>query len=249
MKYIIDFLNKDFFKFLLKENNSIVKGKEEYSGFLRRFGAILVDIALFCLLMIYLIKINLLNYPNSFIVFIIFPLYNALSLYFYRMTLGKYIFGIKIRNQKGTSYNFFDLLKREYILKPISLIFFGIGIWRIFIDSHKQTYYDKKLNIEVVIWRNSWINNLFIFSIIFSLLFEIIMINKQNSSNHLNKIKEKNKIIVNNRLHPTPTPTIYQCPVINEKTKDDLEKQEVEKKLLPCDQYDENYCQLKNNDS
>ncbi len=176
MKKIIDFLNRDLIKFDVNSNSKIIKGREKYSGFFRRFGATMVDLVLFSVLIITMVKFRFATFSNSFFpsLLLIYPLYGAIFLKIYGMTLGKYVFGIKLRGENNIKINFFTLIIREYILKPISIIPLGFGIVRMFFDPHKQTYYDKKIKTEVVIWRNDWINSLFIFAAIFGLVFEIM---------------------------------------------------------------------------
>lgn len=173
MQKIINFLNKDFFKFDLKLNTRVIKGKENYSGFLRRFGATIVDLAFFSLLIVLMVKYNLTTSSNAFLIMLIYPFYSALCLKIYGMTLGKYIFGIKLRGENNIKISFFTLIIREY-MKPISIIPLGFGIIRMFFDPYKQTYYDKKLKTQIVIWRYDWISNLLIFSLILGLVLEII---------------------------------------------------------------------------
>ena len=166
MDKIIDFFNRDLIKFNTKSNS--------YSGFFRRFGATIVDLALFSLLIIILTKSHLTTFSNSFLILLLYPLYSAVFLKIYGMTLGKYVFGIKLQGEKNTKLTFFSLIIREYFLKPISIAPFGLGIMRMNFDPHKQTYYDKKIKTEIVIWRNDWITSLFIFATAFGLIFEII---------------------------------------------------------------------------
>lgn len=172
MKKILDFLNKDFVNFEIRQNNKINKGKEKPSGFFRRFGATLTDIFFFSFLISVLAKYNLIAYPDGFLVFLIFPLYGAICSYFLGMTLGKCIFGIKLVKEGGEKITIYSLIRREYVFKPISMMFFGFGILRMFFDKRKQTYYDRKLKLEVVVWRNDWMTYLFIFATALSLIFE-----------------------------------------------------------------------------
>ncbi|MCS6956660.1 MAG: hypothetical protein NZM02_02335 [Patescibacteria group bacterium] len=138
-----------------------------------------------------------------------------------------------------------------------------IGGWNIFLN---LVYFSFALSLIKKSYDNKKINTLYlIFFIIFIVLNLLIKIGYFLNlfQNQLIKQKKFTKESV-------PTPTIYQCPVINKKTEEDIAEENaektlssynfqekypieqnvtvkiIEKILLPCEKYDENYCLLKN---
>lgn len=148
----------------------------KYSGFLRRFGAFLIDIDIYFLAIYLIIKIGFISQTFGAFLFIFFPLYNVVCLRIYKMTLGKYILGIKLENERENKVsNIFVLFRREFVLKPISILFLGMGVWYMFFNSTKQTFYDKKLKVVVIVWRSQWIYILMIYIAFMSCLTALLL--------------------------------------------------------------------------
>lgn len=177
--------------------------------------------------------------------------------------------------------NQFTLLNKILIISSILLYligFFLIGGWNIFFNLF---YLYFLINIIKKIKEKNQITKYLLFITIFLFLNVLIKIGffynlyLKYSLISNKKLKTVNS---NNSSIEKPTPTIYQCPVINQKNKEDIEAEKaennlssynyqenipgskpneflkriitenfLEKKLLPCQYYDENYCYIKNN--
>jgi uncharacterized RDD family membrane protein YckC len=140
---------------------------QQYSGFFRRFGAAIIDIQIAPLIVAIFVAFGLLS-KDSFlpVSFIIYPIYSIFSIFFFGMTIGKWTLGIRVQKEGGEKPSLFSLIRREIILKPMQIMFFGIGIWPMFANDKKQTLYDKRLNLVVTQWRKEWILPLFILLLI-----------------------------------------------------------------------------------
>lgn len=132
--------------------------EKKYASFWLRFLAAAVDWVLitliFNLFRFFLLFFQLPTSTNLTISIIFYPfftfLYNVFCIYAYGATLGKRFVGIEVVKEDGR-ITLFEAARREGLLKPVSVSFFGIGIFTMFFNPKKQTYYDKKLHLVVLI--------------------------------------------------------------------------------------------------
>lgn len=81
---------------------------------------------------------------------IVTAIYNIFFVYKYGGTLGKKFVGIEITKEQG-KISLWDAFRREAILKPLSVLLLGLGIVYMFFNPKKQTFYDKRLGLVVII--------------------------------------------------------------------------------------------------
>lgn len=187
---------------------------KQYASFWLRFGAFSIDwiiLTLFTIILnyftslifgtwMYLAYVQLIGYS------IIIYFYNIYFIYKFGATPGKKFVGIKVEKAEG-SLTLVDCVRREILLKPISVLFFGFGILYMFFNPKKQTYYDYKLHFTVIVYKQlSKFRRtiLFIFGVVYILylsswipLFYTVT-NAQNEQNKLdliNEIQQKQEIV------------------------------------------------------
>lgn len=137
--------------------------KVHYSGFFRRFGAILLDLHILPLIIAVFSLVGILDRDTFLLnVLVVLPLYTIGTEYLFGATLGKWILGIKITTENLDRPPLITLARRELVLKPMQILFFGIGFWGMFHSQKKQTLYDKRLHLVMVEWRRNWIGPLFL---------------------------------------------------------------------------------------
>lgn len=147
-----------------------------YASFWLRFLAVAVD-WIFVTIVAVLFRIALSFVPldtvtslDLFIVFYVFFTfsYNTYCVYKFGATLGKKFAGIEVVKEEG-ALTLFEAIRREGLLKPISVLFFGIGILVMFFNPKRQTHYDKKLHLIVLVKTPlSFIKRIFVFLIGFA---------------------------------------------------------------------------------
>ncbi|MCX6732168.1 MAG: RDD family protein [Candidatus Roizmanbacteria bacterium] len=149
--------------------------KVQYSGFFRRLGAMLLDLHFVPFVIVILTIAHILD-KGLFSLYIILamPFYSIFTEYFFGMTLGKWLVGIKIKTDKLYRPSLLVLARRELLLKPFLLLFFFMGIWNMFFNEKKQTMYDKRLGLVVVVWRKAWISYVFAFLAVLYIVFGIL---------------------------------------------------------------------------
>jgi uncharacterized RDD family membrane protein YckC len=149
--------------------------KVQYSGFFRRFGAVLLDLHFLPLIIVILSIYGILDKDMFFWnTLIALPLYTICTQYLFGATLGKWVLGIEIKTEDLSRPALVKLARRELILKPVQILFFGIGLWSMFQSKKKQTLYDKRLHLVIVQWRRNWIGPLFLFLTVLYLVVAII---------------------------------------------------------------------------
>ncbi len=138
--------------------NTVDNSNKIYASFWLRFLAVAVD-WVFITLVAVLFRIALSFVPldtvtslDLFIVFYVFFTfsYNTFCIYKFGATLGKKFAGIEVVKEEGI-LTLFETIRREALLKPISVFFLGIGIFVMFFNPKRQTYYDKKFHTVVLI--------------------------------------------------------------------------------------------------
>lgn len=150
--------------------------EKKYASFWLRFLAVAVDwifvtivVALFRIVL-YFTSIDSETTLNLFIVFYVFFTcsYNVFCIYKFGATLGKRFAGIIVVKEEGT-LTLFETIRREMFLKPISVLLFGVGVFTMFFNPKRQTYYDKKFHTVVLIKQTlSTVKQVFSFIIGFS---------------------------------------------------------------------------------
>ena len=65
-------------------------------------------------------------------------------------TLGKLIFGLRVRRTDGSNPGFWTMLLREWVGKTISYAIFGLGYWWAVWDKDRQAWHDKIAGTVVV---------------------------------------------------------------------------------------------------
>ena len=129
-----------------------------YSGFFRRFGALLLDFHFLPFTVILLIFFGVLDKSQfPIVVLILMPIYDIVSLFFYGQTLGKWLVGIRVVKEDFKRPSLLQLIRREFFLKPMHILFFGLGVWYMFSNNKRQTLYDKKIGLVVLQVRKEWI--------------------------------------------------------------------------------------------
>jgi len=129
-----------------------------YASFWLRFLAVAVDwvfvtiIAVLFRMALSFASLDPLTILDLFIVFYVFFTfsYNTFCIYKFGATLGKRFAGIEVVKEEG-AITLFETLRREALLKPVSIFFFGIGIITMFFNPKRQTHYDKKLHLVVLV--------------------------------------------------------------------------------------------------
>ncbi len=137
-----------------------IEKKSTYASFSIRLGAYVIDFGvimvmayvfgyllsyLFAELAIYIIDVV----PDLVLGYIIFVVYNTISLYCWSTTFGKYLYGLKVADEQRNSLDHTLALKRS-LLQPFSTIFFGIGYWNMNKNSRKQAWHDKQVHTVII---------------------------------------------------------------------------------------------------
>lgn len=109
-------------------------------------------------------------------------------------------------------------------------IFFNLFILFFILNTFKKSYDNKKFATKYLIFLIIFIslNILIKLGYIYNLVQNYLIRNRYN------------KTTINKNLQISPTPTIYQCPVINQKTQEDIDRENSEKNLSSYS-YEENY--------
>ena len=122
--------------------------------------------------------------------------------------MGKKFIGLEVVKEEG-QITLFDALRREVILKPLSILFFGLGIFYMFFNSKRQTFYDKRLNVVVLTTSKLSFLKLII-AVTIGLVYFIYLFGQvkfgykimnfkeeENKTNIIEEILQKREIIVN----------------------------------------------------
>lgn len=173
---------------MTKKHEDMIKG-EKCAGFWLRFAAFAVDF--FVLILISIIaaiafvmftriaKINCdVEVVSSFVGFLINAGYYIFMTYRYGATIGKKIFGIRVKVKNGKALDIGTVIVREIAGKFLSTMFAGLGYFWIVFDKQKQGLHDKISRTVVVIekegrgskWKVGVISSIFaVFLITFSI--------------------------------------------------------------------------------
>lgn len=92
-------------------------------------------------------------------------------------SLGKRLLKLKIISVNNSSLNFSQVFLREIIIKPISLLYFGLGFFWLIWDKNQQTWHDKITKTYVVTSVSSSNNHKWNYVFMISLLTILLGIN------------------------------------------------------------------------
>jgi uncharacterized RDD family membrane protein YckC len=146
---------------VLSDSLSETSENVQYAGFWVRLGAYLADMSGLFLISI-LMGIVLYtfldettadslidNTPDFIYGYIAYAIYSTISLSIFSTTFGKYLYGLRIVNDRGENLDFNESLKRS-LLQPFSTFLFGIGYWSMNKNEKKQAWHDIKAETAVV---------------------------------------------------------------------------------------------------
>lgn len=143
----------------LQKSNSL---EIKYAGFGVRFGAWFFDGLLLIPFVVTLVVLRALTYGISLtlyrqtplifniIIWIMFPIYNFLSLVCCQTTLGKNLFRLKVTSVDFKSASWIRIVLREIIGKYVSSLLLGLGYFWIIFDPKKQAFHDKIAGTVVI---------------------------------------------------------------------------------------------------
>ncbi len=140
------------------ENKSKGKDNEkiEYAGFWIRLGAYAIDVlgmiggdVVVLIVMSVLFGQGVYEWPDIFIGYMGYVVYNTFTLTIWSTSFGKYLYGLKVRTENNEHLNFRQAFKRS-LLQPFSTVFFGAGYWNMSKNPKKQAWHDAQTNTVVM---------------------------------------------------------------------------------------------------
>lgn len=186
-----------------------------YASFFLRFSAAAIDwiiITTFSniigMIVIFFLPFNLFAFSMLYIsLYLVATItYSIFFTFKYRGTLGKKFIGLEIGKENGV-LTLQDAIRREIVLKPISILLFGFGILYMFFNFKKQTFYDKRLGLVVVVKSKLSLIKL-ILGVIVSLFYFLYLLgwtrsyytilnfkNEQNKTDMVYEIKQKVEVL------------------------------------------------------
>lgn len=129
-----------------------VMHNEEYAGFWIRLGAYSIDIlGTVGVVMVLSLFLGELVYgiPDTLLGYIAYVIYSTLSLSIWSTTIGKGLYGLRVKAEEGSDLKFKVALKRS-LLQPLSTAFFGVGYWHMNKNDKRQAWHDTKSSTIVM---------------------------------------------------------------------------------------------------
>ncbi len=196
--------------------------KDVFAGFIVRFAAFAVDFLVIVLISIVvgfffaiITKIANINWNvetvSSFVGFLLNAGYYVFMTYNYGATIGKRVFGLKVKSVKDEKLDIGAVIVREIAGKFISIMLIGLGYLWIVFDRRKQGLHDKLAGTIVVIdtdskiaeWKIKVIAGIFALLLVcFSvwIVFGVVDEEFQDEINRDQVVLSVNKVLVSGKL-------------------------------------------------
>lgn len=137
----------------VEKQSQIMNDKFEYAGFLVRLLAYCIDYSILLILMIVLVAIFGVDWPEDAYGLLFtagYVIYSAFFLSVWSKTPGKALLKLVVLNEKDRTILTFGPSIKRSLLQILSTLFFGIGYWNMSSDIKKQTFHDKKSETVVL---------------------------------------------------------------------------------------------------